>query len=265
MGAVVTVDAARPFNVHGGLRTLFPADSYALFFEVGDGTGSLVTRRADAVVQCLWPSRGLWLAGVEIKVSRADWLRELADPAKADAIHRFCDHWYLAVSDAEIVRAGELPDGWGLLAPRAGKLAVKVRPAKLAPQPITAAFRAALLRAAQDAGTDHAAIAQAREEAYRKGKERAARDAKYAIENAERARDDAKAALASIEQHVGRQVSSWDARDIGAAMVLYEKLRHRGHAASRLSGAADELRGIAAQIDAMRDVVAGLVDPTDDA
>ena len=50
----------------------------------------------DAVIMSLWPSRGLELHGVEIKVSRADWKREAADPAKAEAIAAYCDAGELA-------------------------------------------------------------------------------------------------------------------------------------------------------------------------
>jgi len=77
-------------EIAAGLRALFPARDHAVLFDVADGTGGKITRRADAIVQALWPSRGLWLAGVEIKVSRGDWLRELKDAGKADAIARYC-------------------------------------------------------------------------------------------------------------------------------------------------------------------------------
>jgi hypothetical protein len=50
----------------------------------------------------LWPSRGIELHGIEIKVSRNDWLKELGDPAKADEIARFCDRWWVAAGDESI-------------------------------------------------------------------------------------------------------------------------------------------------------------------
>lgn len=65
--------------------------------------------------------------GFEVKCSRADWLAELADPEKAATWGRFCHHWWLAVSDPDIVRAGELPDGWGLLVPRGIRLTAKIK------------------------------------------------------------------------------------------------------------------------------------------
>lgn len=61
--------------------------------------------------------------GIEVKCSRADWLRELADESKANTWARFCHHWWLVVSHRDIIKDGELPDGWGLLVPRGTKLA----------------------------------------------------------------------------------------------------------------------------------------------
>lgn len=63
--------------------------------------------------------------GIEVKVSRSDWLTELRDPTKADAWRLHCHRWYLAVPDASIVR-DDLPDGWGLIAPgKDGELRVR--------------------------------------------------------------------------------------------------------------------------------------------
>ncbi len=55
----------------------------------------------------------LALIGHEVKVSRADWLTELRDLDKSEAIKRYMHHWYLVVPDASIVKPGELPEGWG--------------------------------------------------------------------------------------------------------------------------------------------------------
>jgi hypothetical protein len=93
--------------------------------------------------------------GFEIKSSRADWLTELRDPAKAEAFKRYCDHWWLVVSDRRIVRDGELPDGWGLLAV-AGTVLRCVKPAPLLPaelwpRPLVASFARAVAKSARAA------------------------------------------------------------------------------------------------------------------
>lgn len=154
------------------LRERYPKDSYAYMEEVPNGTGGNKSRSADALVMSLWPSRGLYLYGFEVKASRADWLNELKQPAKADAICRFCDFWYLVAGDESIVQPGELPPTWGLIVPSGGKLRVRVEAPKLEAQPITRAFLAGLFRAAQDNIMPAAQAKKIHDDAYKEGLER---------------------------------------------------------------------------------------------
>lgn len=89
------------------------------------------------------------LIGHEVKVSRGDWLTELRDLSKAERIKRFCTYWYLVVSDASIVRDGELPEGWGLMVKAGERLRIKHRAPRLTPEPMTLDFVAGLTAAAQ--------------------------------------------------------------------------------------------------------------------
>lgn len=73
-------------------------------------------RTCDFIALSTWPSDGLNLHGHEIKVSRSDWLRELKDTDKSAEFIRHCDYWWLVVPWADIIKPGELPDGWGVLA-----------------------------------------------------------------------------------------------------------------------------------------------------
>lgn len=108
---------------------------------------SRTLRTADFIAQDTWEAQGLLLHGHEVKVSRSDWLTELADPSKAEAIKRYCDRWWLVVPDVRIVR-DDLPDDWGLLAFGSdGRLRIKRRAAALTPEPMPATFRASLMRA----------------------------------------------------------------------------------------------------------------------
>lgn len=77
----------------------------------------LGSRRADALYVSFFRSRGKMLVGHEIKVSRADWLHELDQPAKAEAWEPNCHAWYVVAPSTQIVRPEELPEGWGLLIP----------------------------------------------------------------------------------------------------------------------------------------------------
>lgn len=119
---------------------------FACAEHVRSHAGFDAARTADFIAMDLWPSKGLALHGHEVKVSRSDWLRELADPAKADAFMRYMDRWWLVVPDAAMVR-GDLPARWGLMAQRGGRLVVVVAAPKLTPEPLPRTLLASLLRA----------------------------------------------------------------------------------------------------------------------
>lgn len=92
----------------------FFGEGYAWFYQVSNGTGWHGRKRfADALVLSCWPSRGINLSGIEVKVSRSDWRRELDIPEKAEAIAKWCvalDTRVLTL-DLRWVRAGDLKDG----------------------------------------------------------------------------------------------------------------------------------------------------------
>lgn len=88
------------------------------------------------------------LHGHEVKVSRSDWLTELKDPSKAEAFAQYCDYWWLVVSDKAIVKDGELPKGWGLMAIHgAGLSVVKQAIRRPDPEPMGRPLQATLTRA----------------------------------------------------------------------------------------------------------------------
>jgi len=102
-------------DVQLALDKVFPSPANVLLRELRNGTGySRITRTADAVAVSVWPSRGLYLSGIEIKVSRPDFQKELANPEKADAIQKYCKYWYVAVPKG-LVNEGEVPETWGLI------------------------------------------------------------------------------------------------------------------------------------------------------
>src|ERR1700693_1206177 len=71
-----------PADLRAALKRYFLHPDYGIVFEVAKSTGHAAHRHLDAVAMDLWPSRGLELHGIEIKVSKQDLKRELADPAK---------------------------------------------------------------------------------------------------------------------------------------------------------------------------------------
>jgi len=112
---------------------------------------------ADFIAVDTWRSSNLAVHGVEVKVSRSDWLRELKQPDKAAPFLVWCTHWWLAVPDAAMVLDGELPAGWGLLAIRGSRGLVASPPASRRPaEPIPPESLAALLRAVAKTATHRA-------------------------------------------------------------------------------------------------------------
>lgn len=160
------------------MRKRYPSNAFALLFEVGDATGFECSRHADAIAMSLWPSRGLHFMGFEFKASRSDWVKERDDPAKSEAILRFCDYWYLVVADEKIVQSGELPESWGMLAVGGqGTLGEIKKAPKLDAIPWTREFTAAIMRCVSDpvAAIDNTALMRAREEGRREQVEQSER------------------------------------------------------------------------------------------
>jgi len=109
-------------------------------------------RTLDFMAIDTWESsmRAGWLTvhGVEVKVSRSDWLRELKDPDKAAVGMHYATHRWLAIPDPLMVREGELPVGWGLLCVKGARgLVAHIQAAGRRPEPLEPTAIAALLRA----------------------------------------------------------------------------------------------------------------------
>lgn len=75
-------------------------------------------RRADMVHIGLWDSRGAGRIDVcELKISRADFRRELDKPEKAEAWWPYSSAFWVVAPSVEVAPPDELPPGWGLLVP----------------------------------------------------------------------------------------------------------------------------------------------------
>lgn len=152
-------------EVYSKLRQRYSPPKWAYFEEVRNGGGFNATRSCDAIAMSLWPSEGLLLHGHEVKVSRADWLRELKQPAKADEFMAVVDFWWLVAGDREIVKLEELPDKWGMLAPRGDRLVVVKHAIKLTPLPLDRGTLSSLLRRAQESKASEMELKAARDDA----------------------------------------------------------------------------------------------------
>lgn len=140
------VEAMTSTKVLQRLEQHWKPGAHAWLYEVRNSTGySRVARTADALVCSCWPSHGLWLAGIEVKVSRSDWLHELKQPEKAWEVQKFCDYWWLAAPEG-VARVDEMPERWGLIELRGRNVCVVKRAPKLEPDPLSMGFVASVLR-----------------------------------------------------------------------------------------------------------------------
>ena len=214
-------------EVWAALRTRYSAPRYATLAEVRDATGLAHTRTADAIVLSLWQSDGYELLGIEIKISRSDFLQELKDVKKADAVLRYCDRFFLAVGDADIVKEGELPSGWGLLVPKGDKLVVKREAPKLEPIPITRKFLGGLMRAAEDQlGKKREIdemIRRARHEGLTEGRKMAEND----VAVADKIKKQLEDKLSMITKNLGFWINEHNSASIGAMVKAISQASKR--------------------------------------
>lgn len=253
-----------PMNEAALFRKLalrFPRGSYALLRHVANGTGAREYRWADAVAMGTWPSRGLDINGIEIKVSRSDWLAELKEPAKAEQIGIYCDYWWLVVPGrkGDIVKPGELPLTWGMMRWHGGRFVTDRAPAKQTPRPITRDFLAAVLRRAQEQLPAEAALASE----FKRGKE------EQAVEDIARADEQRKSiaedrnrmwdSIRAFESASGLKLDRYDVEAVRALGRLVQAAQHRGapYFEERLRTLARTAREIADEADKRVKIVEG--------
>ena len=136
------------------LRRKFPADQYAMLYGVRDAAGHQANRSADVIMVGLWPSRGCLIEGMELKISRGDWLRELKRPEKAEAFVPYCDRWWVIAADSDVVRTEELPKTWGLMVAGGRGLRVIEDAPRLKAKAVDRSLLAAMLKRATDTAAD---------------------------------------------------------------------------------------------------------------
>lgn len=208
-------------QMRAGLRALYAAPEWALAFEVRDAVAHNARRSADAVAMNTWPSRGLSIHGIEIKVSRGDWRNELANPAKAEAVGQYCDFWWI-VAPRGVVPRNELPELWGLREFDGQKwFTVKDAPRKEAKE-ISRQFLAPFLRRACEVDADELdALVQAkdteREKSFtaRVDREVSERTRRYA---------ELKQAVEAFEAASGLKITDWNIGDVGKAVALIKEV-----------------------------------------
>ena len=72
-------------------------------------------QRIDAFAFHTWPSKGYRRVAYEVKTSRADLKRELANPDKCAAALALSNLFYLVMDDSFNIEDLDLPDEWGVM------------------------------------------------------------------------------------------------------------------------------------------------------
>jgi hypothetical protein len=239
----------------------YPAPEWVLVPEVRDGTGFTGSRTADAVAMNCYPSKGLEVHGFEFKRARSDWLRELEDGAKADAVARHCDRWWI-VADEGVVRREELPKPWGLVVVKADVLrqAAAALPLPRSRRPdldrcFVASFLRGCLRRAAKPGEEELAAAVRRGRDQESAVRAAA--AQDAGAEARRLRD----SIDAFERASGVKIDKWTAPSVGAAFRAFlEIAEERRH--DRVERASARLREQAEALDVLARELAALAVPS---
>lgn len=130
------------YGAHNGAANL---GKYIPLTQVSSSTGG-ANNIADLMIIGAWHSSGNFVEGFEVKVSRADWLNEVKNPNKCQPSRRFCHKWWLVIADEKMVKEGELPEDWGMMAVVDGALKVIKKAPILKPVPLEIDFVASLLR-----------------------------------------------------------------------------------------------------------------------
>lgn len=244
------------------LRTRFEMPEYALLENVANGVGLKANGRrrfADALAIEQFGRAGHHLHGFEVKVSRADWLRELKDDSKADSVFRYCDFWWVVVGDPAIVKDDELPDGWGLLYARGNALVAKAEPRRQRDVVVhDRAFVAAIFRRAREQQLDKKILNAEVSKAVNAEREFQQRLAENARKNLQDRYDALAKGIAEFEAATGLKISdTWrysyqSPGDLGRAVQLV------------LSGEA-QIRHVAADLQRLRQQTGFIIHRIDDA
>ena len=198
-------------QVYAALQLRYPSNQWGLFPQVRNATGYQMggtPRTADAMALNVWPSQGMPLHGIEIKVSRSDVLSELKKPEKSDPLAKYCHQWWLAVGSKALVDPSELPPTWGLLVPHGKGLRVAKKAQPMDPVPLDRAFVASLLRSAQEALKDEGEMKKRLVVEYLRGQADGKAGAKATVESAQMEVDATRRAIQEFQDRSGLHISA---------------------------------------------------------
>lgn len=237
-------------QVESLLRRHFAGPHYAFLTQVRNGTGfsRKTARTADAVAMGTWPSRGIHLHGIEIKVDLQDFKREIANPEKAEDIAKYCHFWWLAVTHEKVAPIEMVPANWGLLivSEDGTKMRVAKEAAMLSPVAPDHLLIASLMRKMAEEYIHIGSLKDWKAEQRRELETIATRNAQFQCQTAIDGLKKNQALLAKVEKAIGCQIHEWQADEFGDCYKLARELRTRKgptiHAIEMLLRATDSLR-----------------------
>lgn len=213
-------------DIRALLRRKFPADQFAMLYEVRDAAGFGASRSADVFMLGLWPSRGCLIEGMEIKVSRADWLQELKKPQKAEAFVPYCDKWWVVVGNKDIVKPGELPPTWGLMVAGGRGITVVTDAPKLDAQAIDRSLLAAILKRATSTTLTDPEVAAAIDAKVKAEKEKFSARESYELQSLKRELGELRSSIQKFEDTSGVKIDTYQGERIGNAVKAVLNLEH---------------------------------------
>jgi hypothetical protein len=206
------------------LEARFRAPAWALFHEVANGTGWDWNRHADAIAMGIWPSRGLEIHGMEFKASRADWLRELKDPKKAEDMIGYCDYWWLVTTKDDIAHADEIPTEWGHMHLKGSRLVTVKAAPKREGAKLDKGFVAAVVRKAYAIATSDKLIQGKIRAAFEDGKKSSCEHDGVELRIARDEANRAKEAVERFNKASGLEIDKYNAGRIGEAVHAFMRL-----------------------------------------
>lgn len=184
--------------------------------------GEASIRYADGFAFGMFPSRGLEILGFEIKTSRSDWLTELKNHDKAEQFYEKCDKWYLVVSDKNIVQNGELPKGWGLIAPYGNGLRTYVEAEAKDSGTIDRNFFAVLLRKIKGEAILDTELERCRRDSWNRGYSRGREESEHDLSGYK----SLKSAVEQFENETGLKINEYNIDDSIQIIRLAEEMKY---------------------------------------
>lgn len=236
-------------SLTAALADYFAMPEWALMFNVADQCGVNGRRFADAVAVGMWQSRGYEVQGIEVKISKSDWRKELSTGQKAEAVAKYCDRWWIA-APLGIVNKDELPPTWGLIEMTKRGWRRTVQAPRLSPQPVDRLFMCSLIRRAKE-GTE-ADIARRVAKAIEHEKAAVNKRVEDEVKRRTRHLTEYEIKVKALVEASGKELSEWELTpDLARALKALREMHFCKYGAS-LKTLSNSLARLKADVDALQ-------------